>query len=234
MRLTLVRVLCLLSCVGALTVVLSSSALAWADPVTREEFVRNSPIESSEAPVSQDSLATTPAKPALTYVNPELAGNPYKLSEGKREFLNRIVFSPGFGRLGSEKLYAFRLGYNPNPWLGYEVSIGHNPGQAVHALFHTINAVVRVPFSGRLQPYVTGGYGMMLVYPGRLFKADPVTKNTLLGGGGVEFYIRDDVALRTEWRHVTVIGGERNSEETVTYNYGEATVGFAFYRTLGR
>jgi hypothetical protein len=127
-----------------------------------------------------------------------------------------------------------RIGYNPNSWLGYEIALGHNPGESVHALFHVLDAVLRYPVPGRFQPFGTLGYGMMMVYPGALFNADPVTKNTLTAGLGLEIYIRDDVALRGQWRHVTVIGGERDRDVAVAYEYREATVGFAFYRTLGR
>lgn len=168
------------------------------------------------------------------YLVPELADSPYRMSPGPRRFLHRLSFSPGFGRLGRERLYAFRLAYNPNTWLGYEAGIGHNPGDAVHALLNTLSAVVRRPFSGRLQPYATAGYGMMLVYPGESLNADPVTKNALAIGAGLEVYVRNDVALRADARRTTILGNQRGTEGTVAYDYDEVTVGLAFYRDLGR
>jgi hypothetical protein len=75
---------------------------------------------------------------------------------------------------------------------------------------------------------------MMTVYPGQAINADPVTKNALTAGGGLEIYIRDDVALRGEVRGATVLGQELHSEGTVAYDYLEYTIGFSFFRSLGR
>jgi opacity protein-like surface antigen len=172
--------------------------------------------------------------PGLEHLVPELAEHPYRLSPGIKSFRHRVAFSPGFGWVGGRKLYTFRISYNPNTWLGYEASLGHNPGQSVQALFHMVSAIVRYPVPGRFQPYGTVGYGMMLVFPGKAINADPVTENTLSYGGGVEFYVRNDLALRAEIRGLTVLGGARGEEGTVAYNYREATVGFAFYRGLGK
>ena len=98
---------------------------------------------------------------------------------------------------------------------------------------HTFNVIVRNPLPGRFQPYLTLGYGMMTVYPGQAMNADPVTKNALTDGGGLELYIRDDVAMRGEMRGATVIGQQLHTEGTVAYDYREYTIGFAFYRSLG-
>ena len=75
---------------------------------------------------------------------------------------------------------------------------------------------------------------MMTVFPGKAINADPVSKNTLLAGGGLELYLRDDVALRGEIRGATVLGQEKDQEGTVAYQYREYTVGFVFYRSLGQ
>ena len=168
------------------------------------------------------------------YLVPELAENPLRVDDGPRRFLNRLSFSPGYGVLGSEPLYDMRVAYNPNPWLGYEISLGHNPGESVHALLHTLSGIVRYPIPWRLQPYGSLGYGMILVFPGEAIQSDPVTKNALTAGGGLEFYIRNDVALRVEARNVTILGNDRSTRETVAYQYSEATVGFSFYRGLGQ
>jgi hypothetical protein len=168
------------------------------------------------------------------YLVPELAEDPLHLDEGPRPFSSRISFSPGFGRLGTERLYALRAAYNPNDWLGWEAAVGHNPGESVHALLHTLSAVVRYPLPWRVQPYGSLGYGMILVYPGESLNSDPVTKNTLTAGGGVELYVRDDVAFRLEVRSVSVLGGPDGSGRAVAYRYGESTVGLAFYRSLDR
>jgi hypothetical protein len=165
---------------------------------------------------------------------PEIAANPYAIEPGPRRFQNRLAISPGYGSLGAERLFAFRLAYNPNSWLGYEASLGHNPGQSVHAVLHTVSALVRRPFSGRLQPYLAAGYGMIMVFPGLSLNADPVTKNALAAGGGLELYIRNDLAIRADVRHATVFGREKNRDGVVAYDYLQETIGLSFYRTIGR
>lgn len=169
----------------------------------------------------------------IIYLVPALADAGYRVTEASRRFKNRISFSPGVGKLGANDVFAFRAAYSPNTWLAYEVSLGHNPASSLHAMLHTFNVVLRYPLPWRAQPYVTLGYGMMTVFPGRAINADPVTKNTLTAGGGLEFYIRDDVALRGELRGATVLGQQLGSEGTVAYSYREYTIGFAFYRSLG-
>ena len=172
-------------------------------------------------------------KPQRVALVPEVAQAPFHVSAGPRRFVRRLSFSPGFGQLGNERLFVFRLAFNPNRWLGYEGTIGHNPGNSVHALFNTFNAIVRYPLPWRVQPYGSVGYGMLLVFPGEVFNADPVTKNALSVGGGLELYVRDDLAVRAEAKHTAVLGGERDAGGTVSYGYGEVTVGLSFYRSLG-
>ena len=170
----------------------------------------------------------------VTYLVPEMEDAGYRVSDGARRFKNRIFFSPGVGRLGSQDFFAFRVGYNPNSWLGYEISLGHNPTSSLHALLHSFNVILRYPLPWRVQPYGIIGYGMMTVFPGEAINADPVTKNALTAGGGLELYIRDDVALRGELSGATVLGQELGSNGTVAYSYREFTLGFVFYRSLGR
>jgi hypothetical protein len=168
----------------------------------------------------------------LEALNPELAAHPYRLAPGDRPFQDRLSVSPSFGYLGSEPLYSLRVAYNPEPWLGYEGSLAHNPGQSVHAVLHTLSAIVRRPLPGRYQPYATAGYGMVMVFPGHSLNASPVTKNTLSIGGGLEFYIRTDLALRAEVRNATVLGRQAGRDGTVAFDYLQETIGFAFYRTI--
>jgi hypothetical protein len=170
----------------------------------------------------------------LSYLVPELKDAGFRLAENKPSFWNRVSFSPGIGQLGTQTLFSFRAGFNPNTWLGYEIALAHNPASSLHAMLHTFNVILRYPIPWRAQPYATLGYGMMTVYPGKAINADPVTKNTLTAGGGLEFYIRNDVALRGEVRSATVMGRELNSEGTVAYSYREYTLGFTFYRGLGK
>lgn len=184
-----------------------------------------------------DSAAAAPAKPAyrrdgLEALVPELAEGAYRLAPGPRPYLQRLAVTPAFGLLGSERLFAVRVAYNPSAWFGYEGELGHNPSQAVHAILHRLSLVVRHPLPGRLQPYVTAGYGMTVVLPGRSLNADAVTKNTLAMGGGLELYIRDDLALRAEMRRSTVFGRQANREGLVAYDYAEQTLGLAFYRSI--
>lgn len=188
-----------------------------------------------------DSTAVSPPAPAAaradssttTYLVPELEGAGFHVSDDTGRFMHRVSFSPAYGHLGDNPLFSFRLGYSPNTWLGYEVAFGHNPAEGLHALLHTFNVVLRKPLPGRFQPYATLGYGMLTVYPGQALNADPVSKNALTFGGGLELYLRDDVAIRGELRGATVLGQELNSSGTVAYDYREYTIGFAFYRNLG-
>ena len=191
---------------------------------------------------ADDAAAITPVPPAaaagatsahgLEALEPELAAHPYRLEPGVRPYRQRLSVSPAYGYLGGQTLYAFRLAYNPDPWLGYEASIGHNPGQSVHAVLHSLSVIVRRPLPWRVQPYLTGGYGMIMVYPGRSLKADQVTKNTLTAGGGLELYIRSDLAVRGELRHATVFGKQRDRDGVVAYGYSQGTIGLAFYRAI--
>lgn len=163
---------------------------------------------------------------------PELAAHPYRLESGERPYLHRLSITPGYGLLGAERLFAFRLAYNPNDWLGWEASIAHNPGEAVHAVLHGLGAIVRRPLPGRFQPYLTAGYGMITVHPGRSINADPVSKNMLSAGGGLEFYIRSDLALRADMQYATVFGRERDRDGVVAYDYLQQTIGLSFYRSI--
>ena len=126
-----------------------------------------------------------------------------------------------------------RLAFSPNPWLGYEVALEHNPAASLHAVLHTFSLHLRHPFPGRFQPYASAGYGMITIYPGRAIKADPVTKNIVAFGGGLEIYLRDDVALRGELRNAVILGQNRGGDDTVAYTYAEYTFGLVFYRGLG-
>ncbi|HKQ59152.1 MAG TPA: hypothetical protein VJY35_14925 [Candidatus Eisenbacteria bacterium] len=188
------------------------------------------PVESEAAP-ARDAAPVRNAK-GLEALVPELAEHPYRMPPGQRPFKHRLSFSPGYGMLGTKRLFAARFTYYPNTWLGYEWSIGHNPGQSVHAALHMVSAIVRRPFPGRLQPYASAGYGMMLVFPGQSLNAKPVTKNALTIGGGLEYYIRGDLAVRGDARHATVLGRERDRDGTVAYDYFVYTFGLSFYRTI--
>ena len=180
------------------------------------------------AAASADTRSAAAPEPLV----PELAAHPYRLEPGPRRFQNRLSISPAYGSFGSQRLFAFRVTYNPNPWLGYEAGIGHNPGKSVHAVLHTLNAIVRHPLPGRLQPYVTGGYGMIMVFPGQSVNADPVTKNALTIGCGLEIYIRSDLALRADLREAAVFASKRGRENPVTFDYLQETIGLSFYRTI--
>jgi hypothetical protein len=186
---------------------------------------------------SQEAAADSTGEPALRRdgleaLVPALANDAYSLAPGPRPYVHRLAVTPGFGALGTERLFLMRVAYNPNPWFGYEAELGHNPGQAVHAILDRFSLVVRRPLQGRVQPYVCAGYGMTIVLPGRSVNADAVTKNMLALGGGLELYIRDDLALRAEMRRSTVFGRQANREGLVAYDYAEQTLGLAFYRSI--
>lgn len=169
--------------------------------------------------------------PQVEYLVPEMQGRSFAVDPGPRPFRDRLGFSPGFGQLGGESYYAMRMSYNPLRWLGWEAQLGHNPSQSVHALVHSLSAQVRWPFAWRVQPYGIVGFGMMMIFPGRVFEADPVTKNVIAAGGGVELYLREDVALRGEMRGTAVLGSTTTDDQGGT-QYREFTFGLTFYRTI--
>jgi hypothetical protein len=200
----------------------------------------------ARADAADDSLAMPPpvADPASTAtvvarthdgleaLVPEMANEPYHLAPGERPYLHRFSVSPAVGMFGNDHLYALRLAYSPNSWLAYEGSLSHDPSHGVHAVFNTLSVIVRRPRPGRLQPYLAGGYGMTVVLPGKAIAAQSVTKNVLSIGGGLEWFVRDDLALRGELRQATAFAHQPNHEGMAAYDYLEQTLGLAFYRTL--
>ena len=163
---------------------------------------------------------------------PDVAEHPYRLDPGPRPYRDRLSVSPQVGQFGDARLFALDVAYNPEPWLGYEASLGHNPGHSVHAVLNSLSAVLRRPLPGRFQPYATLGYGMVVVYPGQAVDALPVTCNALTAGAGLELFVRNDLALRGDLRHATVFGEQANRAGLVAYPYTQATLGLAFYRTV--
>lgn len=204
-----------------------------ATGTARAQTADSTVVAPSDSIVVAPKPAATSPTNKTTYLVPELEDAGYRINRGPERFAHRIGFSPAYGALGDNELFAFRVSYSPNTWLGYEASLGHNPAEGLHALLHTFNVLLRYPLPGRLQPYGTLGYGMLTVYPGQALNADPVTKNALTFGGGLELYIRNDVALRGEIRGASVIGQELNQDSAVVYDYREYTIGFSFYRNLG-
>jgi hypothetical protein len=206
--------------------------LALAPGVVRAQAPDSTVVAPPAPPVAPAAVAGDSQRGAPVALVPELAAHPYRLEPGVRPFRQRLSVSPGYGYLGTERLFALRATYNPQAWLGYEASLGHNPGQSVHAVLHTFSAIVRRPLPWRLQPYGALGYGMFIVFPGQALKAKPVTKNSLAVGGGIDFFIRGDLAIRADLRHATMFGKQRDRDGTVTYGYSQGTIGLAFYRTV--
>ncbi len=204
------------------------------DSLVTPEFVSPSDSDAVPEPEPDPRGPATASAPAgrLEALEPEVAAHPYRLDPGERTFLHRFAFSPGYGSLGTQRLFAFRFAYNPERWLGYEGALSHNPGQSVHAVLHSLSAIVRHPLAGRYQPYLTAGYGMMIVFPGQALNAASVTKNALTLGGGLEFYIRSDLAIRAEMAQATVLGKQRDRDGLVAYNYLQQTIGLSFYRSI--
>ena len=168
----------------------------------------------------------------LEALRPEAARAPFAISPGVRSFRERLAVSPGYGVLGRDRLFVLRAAYHPSRWFGYEATLGHDPGTAVHAVLHSFGVLLHWPLAGRFQPYGAVGYGMVMVEPGPSLNAKPVTKNALTGGGGLEWFIRDDLSLRSEVRQAAVFGEQRGRDGVVVYDYTQATIGLAFYRSI--
>ena len=185
------------------------------------------------SPTSDMATESSAPRPhTLESLAPDISTHPYRLAPGLRPYRNRLSVSPAYGDFGADPYYTLRVAYNPQSWFGYEAGLGHTPGHAVHAVLHTLSAVVRSPRAGRLQPYLTGGYGMVIVFPGQAVNAVSVTKNAVTFGGGLEFYLRNDLALRGDLRQATVFGEQRNREGIVVYQYSQGTLGLSFYRSV--
>ena len=213
---------------AVLTLLAAPGSRALGEPAAPDSAA----VEPEEAGMWQEAPVGDLRHHRLESLVPELADHPYRLEPGRRQFVNRFSISPGYGTLGSNRFFTLRAAYNPNQWLGYEAALGHNPAHAVHAVLHTLSAIVRRPSSGRMQPYLAGGYGMMIVFPGQATNAASVTKNALVMGGGLELYIRNDLALRADLRDATVFGQQRGREGVVAYDYLQGTIGLAFYRSI--
>jgi hypothetical protein len=189
-------------------------------------------------PPAEDTLAVASHEAPVELVNglealaPRAARSPFGLAPGVRPFREKLAVSPGYGVLGSEKMFVLRAAYHPVEWLAYEASLAHNPGHSVHAVLHSFALLLRLPRPGRLQPYAVAGYGMVMVQPGPAVNAKPVTRNALSGGAGLELFIRDDLALRGECRQALVFGEQSGRDGVVVYDYLQATIGLAFYRSI--
>jgi opacity protein-like surface antigen len=192
------------------------------------------------APLSAAHIARAAEAPAdsavfvngLEALRPEAARAPFALAPGVRPFRERLAVSPGYGVMGRDRIFVLRAVYHPTGWLGYEATLGHDPGTAVYAVLHSFGVLLRWPRPGRLQPYGAAGYGMVMVEPGPSLNAKPVTKNALTGGAGLEWFIRDDLSLRSEVRQAAVFGEQRGRNGVVVYDYTQATIGLAFYRSI--
>jgi opacity protein-like surface antigen len=187
------------------------------------------PASVRAADVPADSVVYVNGLEAL---RPEAARAPFAIAPGVRSFRNALSVSPGYGVLGRDRLFVLRAAYHPASWLGYEATLAHDPGHSVHAVLHSFGLLVRWPLAGRLQPYGAAGYGMVMVEPGPSLNAKPVTKNALTGGAGLEWFIRDDLSLRSEVRQAAVFGEQRGQQGVVVYDYTQATIGLAFYRSI--
>jgi hypothetical protein len=194
----------------------------------------DAPFDSTTASADSGDVPWTPVSqaPKLESLVPELAEHPYHLTDGVMPFERRLAVSPSFGYFGTDRLYRLSVTFHPTAWLGYEASFSHNPSTSVHALLHSLSAIVRRPLPGRFQPYLAAGYGMIVVFPGLAVNAVSVTKNAVTAGGGLDVFIRDDLAIRADLRHATVFGQQRGREGVVAYDYVQGTIGFAFYRSL--
>lgn len=204
--------------------------VSFAAPSVRAEEPEAVPPVEDAAPVAQaEDVELVNGLEALV---PGAARAPFGLSPGVRPYREKLAVSPGYGVLGTEELFVLRAIYHPSEWLGYEAALSHNPGQSVHAVLHSFGVQLRMPRPGRFQPYAVVGYGMVMVQPGPSLNAKPVTRNALSGGAGLEMFIRDDLALRGEWRQAAVFGEQSGQDGVVVYDYTQATIGLAFYRSI--
>src|SRR4029453_5791577 len=96
---------------------LLSTLLALAPPASAPE-----PDEAVDSLAMDDAVSGTepvdaeaihPSARGLEALVPEVAQHPYHVDAGERVFLHRFAFSPAYGSLGTQRLFTFRLPYNP-------------------------------------------------------------------------------------------------------------------------
>ncbi len=184
------------------------------------------------APLGAAAAPAAAGRAEVEYLVPALAQGRLALAPGDRPYQRRFGFSIGAGELGGQRQYLLRAAYAPRSWLAYEATVAHNPASSVHALFHDFGLLLRRPLPWRLQPYLTASYGMMIAFPGGALLADSVTRNVLSAGGGLELFLRDDLALRLDARGRRVL--HPTAGGTLVYDYADYSAGFIFYRSLAR
>src|SRR5262245_30421731 len=115
----------------------AASVIAFASDVMAadsDSLATNAIADTSVSAVAEPSATQGDGSTdnGLTYLVPEMKDAGWKVTDDRNRFKHRISFSPAYGKLGSEDLFAFRVGYSPNVWLGYEASLGHNPASSLH------------------------------------------------------------------------------------------------------
>jgi len=164
-------------------------------------------------------------------VNDLPSGSPVGSTEsGPADPTGHVAFTADAGQFGAQPIYAMRLAFHPSRHLGLEATLAHNPASGVHAALHHFGALVPVGSLWRLRPFVAAGLGTIQVFPGAAVQADTVTRLALNGGGGVHFFVRDDVALRFEGRSFALLDQQEDNRGTLQFTQWSA--GVTFYRSL--
>ena len=121
--------------------------------------------------------------------------------------------------LKTSPVYGGAFGYNFDEHFGVElggsfIDSGTRRGNSVdvHTYFYHMDALYHMkPWGGKFQPYLAAGVGgMTFDYEGDVRGKDPVTAFAVNYGGGVEYFIADNFALRGDVRHVITTNGGFN------------------------
>ena len=155
---------------------------------------------------------------------------PSRTSVVLRDQTGNVSFSVNAGQLGQDPVYDVRLAFFPIPHLGLEATLAHNPASGVQAVVHQLGALVPVGTLWRLRPFAAVGMGTIQVFPGAAVNATTVTRLSFAAGGGVHFFVRDDVALRFEGRTFVVLDQQEESRGALQFT--QWSVGLTFYRAL--
>ncbi len=140
-----------------------------------------------------------------------------------------VSFSPMIGgclfegdqRLKTSMVYGGALGYNFDEHIGIELGASfidsgtrHGDSVDVDTYFYHMDGLYHVttPWSRAFQPYVAAGIGgMTFDYKGKVHGKDrSETAFAINYGGGLEYFIADNLALRGDIRHVITTNGGRN------------------------
>ncbi len=143
-----------------------------------------------------------------------------------------LELTPAAGRLGEAPLFAARAAYRLSPRLALEAELDHVLGQQVSALQHAAGLRWRAVELGRAEGFLGAGFGTFTAQAGGAVGAKSVTRSALRLGGGVLWWLRDDIGFRLDGRHHRIFLHQPTTTGTYSLTANELSVGLVFARQL--